>query len=89
MAVDRLGKDGAALRKLSERSGVPMQSLVDTGERADCADWLSAQGWSVDERTAAKVAASYGRDLADPFSRQSTPPWLETGFVTGRLGESA
>lgn len=87
VAVDRLGADGAALSELSARSGVPMESLIDTGERRDCAHWLSAHGWTVEERTAAKVAAGYGRDLADPFARQMTPPWLETGFVTGRLDD--
>jgi methyltransferase (TIGR00027 family) len=86
LAVDRLGKDGRALGELSARSGVPMQSLVDTQGRADCAHWLAGHGWTAQERDAAEVAASYGRDLADPFGRQSAPPWLDTGFVTGLLG---
>lgn len=85
LAVDRLGGDSAALSELSERSGVEMNSLIDTQARRDCADWLRAHDWTVRESNATEIAQLYGRDLSDPFSRQQTPPWLDTGFVTGWL----
>lgn len=88
LSVHRLGDNGAndaALDELTERSGVEMKSLIDTQARQDCAQWLRAQGWAVREDNAVEIAHGYGRDLSDPFARQATPPWLETGFVTGQL----
>ena len=88
LAVDRLGEDGAddaALDELSKRSGIEMNTLIDTLARQDCAQWLRANGWTVRENNVVEIAHSYGRDLSDPFARQVTPPWLETGFITGRL----
>ena len=88
LSVDRLGDNaanGAALDELTERSGVEMKSLIDSQARRDCAEWLTAHGWTVRENNAVEIAHSYGRDLSDPFARQATPPWLETGFITGQL----
>jgi methyltransferase (TIGR00027 family) len=85
LAADRLDQDDTALEELSRRSGVEMASLIDTRARRDCAQWLRAHGWTVHEDHATGIAQNYGRDLSDPFSRQKTPPWLETGFVTAHL----
>lgn len=74
VAFDRilgdLGRPGdARLRQLSERSGVAMDTLVNTEQRADTLVWLDGRGWKVEERSATVLAERYGRDLRDPFGQ--------------------
>ncbi len=65
-----------------------MAALLHTGVTRPPGQALAEMGWDAVETTAEQVAASYGRDLADPFSadpissrRAAAPPWLDTAFV--------
>lgn len=84
---DLLAGGGARLKQLSERSGVAMDELVDTGRGTDPLTWFADHGWSAQRQSVSSLAARYGRDLSDPFAeagaeKGAEPPWLDTAFVT-------
>lgn len=91
--ADRIAGDphtDGRLEKLSQRSGIDMHNLIASGE-ASLLDALSQRGWHAEERPVAALAASYARDLSDPFATASSdaggePPWLDTTFITARRG---
>ncbi|WP_322770226.1 SAM-dependent methyltransferase [Frankia sp. Cr1] len=83
--VNRLTSDAAPLDQLSSRSGIEMKSLINTEARQQPAEWLRLNGWTVREEDVTAVAHRYGRDLTDPFTRQSTSPWLDTRLLTAEL----
>lgn len=93
VALDRLlpaDKEGEeALRRLSERSGMAMATMLQTAADFSAPQWLNEHGWSISEDSTDAVADRYGRDLADPFAEQAdrvVPPWLATAFLCGCLG---
>jgi methyltransferase (TIGR00027 family) len=89
LALDRIVGDPHAhgrVSRLSRDSGLDMTTLMASGENDDTAARMQADGWKIRETAVAHVAASYGRDLGDPFhvSRNASepePPWLETRFL--------
>jgi methyltransferase (TIGR00027 family) len=90
LVFDRIAGDlsGDRVGRLSERSGIDMQTLLAGGEGEDLAALLRAEGWEVDEAPTALLAARYGRDLRDPFASDTEdspapePPWLDTVFLS-------
>ncbi len=73
---------------LSRRSGLDMTQLLASGENDDIGAVLRDRGWNVRETPVADLAASYARDLTDPFAATEDagapqPPWLETRFLQG------
>ncbi|MCL9762285.1 SAM-dependent methyltransferase [Frankia sp. AiPa1] len=83
--LDRLARDAATLEQLSRRSGIEARSLFNTEPRADPAQWLPPNGWTVHEDDDTDVARRYGRDLTDPFTGAPTRPWFDTRFLTADL----
>ena len=89
LAADRIVGDphlAGRVASLSRRSGLNMTELLACGENDDIERVLGDQGWKVRETPVADVAASYSRDLTDPFratgdDRVPEPPWLETRFL--------
>jgi methyltransferase (TIGR00027 family) len=85
---DLAARDGARLKQLSERSGVAMDTMVNTEERSDARQWFADHGWAAEQEAVAVLAQRYARDLADPFAAPETggaePPWLDTAFVIAR-----
>jgi methyltransferase (TIGR00027 family) len=55
---------GGRLREISERTGIPMDQLVDTQARPDPATWLAGRGWTVTTEPVTTIALRYHRDLA-------------------------
>lgn len=84
--LDRLASDTATLEQLSRRSGIEARSLFNTEPRPHPAQWLYPNGWTVREDDDTEIADRYGRDLTDPFTGQTTRPWLDTRFLTAELG---
>ncbi|WP_018503807.1 class I SAM-dependent methyltransferase [Parafrankia discariae] len=84
-ALDRLASDTATLERLSRRSGVEARSLFNTEPRPHPAQWLYPNGWTVREDDDTEIAGRYDRDLTDPFTGQTTRPWLDTRFLTAEL----
>jgi methyltransferase (TIGR00027 family) len=60
------GTGGRRLREVSERSGIPLDRLIDTEARLDLAGRLTELGWTVTEEPVGVAAARYHRNLADP-----------------------
>jgi methyltransferase (TIGR00027 family) len=92
LALDRIVGDPHAAGKvasLSRRSGLDMSQLLAPGENNDITTTLQDDGWSIRETPVADIAASYHRDLTDPFatnrdaSAEIEPPWLDTRFLHG------
>lgn len=93
LALDRITGDptaGDRLGRLSERSGIDMESLLAKGQGHDLAALLKETGWEVTEESTTALADRYGRDLSDPFGAAISgpevpePPWLDTAFLTAR-----
>lgn len=91
LALDRIAGDPASgdrLKRVSERSGIDMTTLISAGDAGDLAQLLRADGWEAVEDAAADVAERYGRDLSSPFADgddAAEPPWLDTLFLGARL----
>lgn len=85
---DLAAQDGARLKQLSERSGVAMNTMVNTEQRSDPRQWFADHGWAAEQLGVAVLAERYARDLGDPFAGGAAggaePPWLDTAFVTAR-----
>lgn len=83
--IGRLSRDSGPLDRLSERSGLEMQSMINTEPRPDLPTLLRQLDWSVEDRTTRELADQYGRNLGDPFSSPPTkstePPWLNTNYL--------
>jgi len=51
------------LGEISERTGIPMDQLIDTQPRPDPATWLAGRGWTVTTEPVTTIAQHYHRDL--------------------------
>jgi methyltransferase (TIGR00027 family) len=92
VALDRIVGDPHAaggLASLSRRSGLDMTQLLAPVENNDITTTLQDDGWSIRETPVADIAASYQRDLTDPFATTGDtsaviePPWFDTRFLHG------
>lgn len=85
---DLAAGDGARLKQLSERSGVAMDTMVNTQQRGDARQWFADHDWTAEQERVSALAERYARDLADPFAdpeaRGTEPPWLDTAFITAQ-----
>jgi methyltransferase (TIGR00027 family) len=69
--------NGDRLREISERTGIPMDQLIDTQTRPDPATWLAEHGWTVTTEPVTTIAQRYHRDLA----AQPTPTGPVSAFL--------